>query len=347
MTQVAKDAVRISLDVPEDMSETLRAQFQALPGQYLPINIEIKGKSERRTYTVCSVKGEFPLQLIIRKISEGIVSHFITALNIGDIILAAPPMGRFAHHQADIAGNYLLLAAGIGITPIYPIAHAILNDDSESKVTLIYGNRDYERMVLSEALLDLKNSHLGRFQMINLFSQQKQDVDLLSNQLNGQVFEQMVQSGLLAFPFDKAYLCLPGATRDEAVTLLQQESIDKKNIISERFVPTNILEKTAEKKKIAKIGDVALQITHDGVTHQLIVEDNDATILQVAQKNQLQLPFSCAAGMCATCRCKIVQGEVTMQQNYSLEDWELEAGYVLACQSIAVSKTVSVDFDAV
>ena len=352
ITLLANDAISISIDVPIN----LQADYVCLAGQYLSVKLT-ETANETRTYTICSKPNEFPMRLAIRQITDGIISNAIAKLNKGDPIHVSPPMGRFAHQiDSEAKNHYLLLASGVGITPIFAITQAILHGEPASNVTLIFGNQNAERMMLGEEISALKDSFMERLNLVYLMSRQSQDVDWRNGRLDGAMVENLMNLGVLPKTpndmFDSVYICLPGTARDEAITALQEADMDKKRIKSERFVSTTILE---EAKNIALEADAVtsqkmlhdVTVHLDGTAHHLTMNDPQQNILQAAQNQNLHVPFSCQAGMCATCRCKLVAGDITMQQNYSLENWELEAGYILACQSLPRSKQVVVDFDAV
>ncbi len=72
----------------------------------------------------------------------------------------------------------------------------------------------------------------------------------------------------------------------------------------------------------------------------------DEAVLDSAQKVRGDLPFACKGGVCGTCRARLTDGEVVMRRNYALEAKEVEAGYVLTCQTLPVSDAVTIDFDA-
>ena len=352
ITPLANDAISISIDVPLN----LQANYGSLAGQYLSVKLT-ETANEQRTYTICTKPNEFPMRLAIRQVTDGIISNAITKLRKGDSIYVSAPMGRFAHHIDSKAENhYLLLASGVGITPIFAIMQAILHGEPASNVTLIFGNQNAERMMLGEEVSALKDSFMERLHLVYVMSRQPQNVDWRNGRLDGAMVENLMNLGVLPNTlndvFDMVYICLPGTARDEAITALQEADMDKKRIKSERFVSTNILEET---KNVALAIDAVtspkmlhdLTVHLDGTAHHLTMNDPQQNILQAAQNQNLNVPFSCQAGMCATCRCKLVAGDITMQQNYSLENWELEAGYILACQSLPRSNEVVVDFDAV
>ncbi len=367
ITPIASDAISVAIDVPINLPANLQADYACLAGQYLSVKLTEDAK-EQRTYTICSAPNESPnefpnesankyqLRLAIRQINGGAISNAIAKLNKGDVIYASLPMGRFAHHiNVDAQNHYLLMASGVGITPIFAIMQAILSGEPNSNITLIFGNQNSERMMLGEDVSALKDKFMERLNLVYVMSRQPQDVAWRNGRLDGTMLENLMRLGVVSNTpndvFDMVYICLPGTARDEAITTLQNAGMDKKRIKSERFVSTNILE---EAKHVATdttptTDNISSQVTVnlDGTEHHLTIRDPQQNILQAAQNQNLNVPFSCQAGMCATCRCKLLAGDVSMQQNYSLENWELEAGYILACQSLPRSKQVTVDFDAV
>ena len=73
---------------------------------------------------------------------------------------------------------------------------------------------------------------------------------------------------------------------------------------------------------------------------------SDERVLDAALRVRGELPYACKGGVCSTCRAKVVEGAVSMAQNYSLEPDELAAGYVLTCQSTPTTDHLVIDYDA-
>lgn len=338
--RLTDDAVAISLEIPADLKQT----FAFVPGQYLTLEIEISGKPERRSYSICSSLDQDELQIGVKKVEQGLVSSYLNdVLKVGDTLNIMPPDGRFTA-PIDGTHNYMLLASGSGITPCLSIAKSVLENEPDSKITLVYGNRSIATMMFRDTLSILKDTYMKRLSIIYLLSREKQDVAMFNGRLESDKLSELINAGLLNVDeFDTTYLCGPQEMIEDISAQLQTSGMDKSKIKFELFGTT-----AAKPRRIENaIDDGFVDIILDGSQKRIAIDGGRQTVLSAAQSAGLDLPFSCAGGMCCTCRCKIIEGSVEMDTNYSLEDWEIEAGFTLACQARPKSKTVKLDFDAV
>ena len=339
------EAVAIQFSVPDELSET----FAFTPGQYLTLRADINGEDIRRSYSICAPLGE-ALRVGIKQIEDGRFSSWAQRLVAGATLQVMPPQGRFTCKPQDKASrNILLIAAGSGITPILSIAASVLQREPYTQVTLIYGNRRTDTIMFKEALEDLKDQYLDRFHMYHVLSREMQDVDLFHGRVDVGRVQQFIAMGLITpDQCDAVYLCGPSEMTLSIADFLKAQGVDADKVHTELFEvagedrPIVISQET---KKAVEEG-VSVEIILDGVTKQFILEDENDTVLQAAEKSGLDLPFSCAGGMCATCRCKLMDGAADMDRNFSLDDWEVEAGFLLACQSRPKSSKLVLDFDA-
>ncbi len=340
----AGDAVVIEFNIPQEH----KSKFDFLPGQHLTLRHYFHDEPLRRFYSICSLPDEGNIRIGVRKIDQGRVSGFFNSdAKIGDVVSALPPRGRF-NLAANMQGKHLVaLVAGSGITPIYPILAEHLNSDPNSTATLIFGNRNTNSMMLRQQLNNLKDSFVDRFQLINILSQEQQEFGLLNGRIDQEKIAQISKYNLVDFANSgQVLLCGPSNMIDVTQNALVEIGVDPETISFERFTalekPVSNDEKPGydAQKKGAKVSYIL-----DGVHKEFQISNEGDNVLEAAQKQGLELPFSCAGGMCATCRCKLVEGEVEMAVNYSLEPWELEAGYVLACQSRPKTSSIKLDFD--
>lgn len=341
------DAVAIAFDVPDD----LREAFAFRPGQYLTLAAKIGGEEVRRSYSICSEAGEPQLRVGVRRVEDGRFSTFVTEkLSEGAIIRVMEPEGRFT---PDIGGahDYLLVAAGSGITPMLSIAKSVLAHEPETTVTLIYGNRQTGSIMFLEEVEDLKDRYLGRFTLIHVLSREDQDVDVLNGRIDGERLRIFARHGLVDPKLhDLAFICGPGAMIDEVSEALKELGMPEGKLRFERFtldgeVPA--ARPVSDAARAAAEKGVAVEVIVDGIRKSFSIADPGQTVLDAAHKAGLELPYSCAGGMCCTCRAKIVEGSGEMAVNFSLEPWELEAGFTLTCQTRPTSEKLVLDFDAV
>ena len=340
------DAVAISLDVPPDLVD----DFQYLPGQYLTLSATIGGEDVRRSYSICSAPGDEHLKVGIKKVEDGLFSSFVNdQLAVGDTISVMPPEGRFT---PELGGDhhYLLIAAGSGVTPMLSIAKTVLTNEPHSQITLVYGNKTTATIMFREELEDLKDRHMGRFSLVHVLSREAQDIDILHGRIDGERITRLAEAGLLdPASADLTFICGPGEMIESVSEAVRQLGVESRRIRFERFTVDGEMSPARAPSKavreVAKKG-VSVEVMLDGARRDFTIADPEKTVLAASKDAGLELPFSCAGGMCCTCRCRIVEGSAEMAVNYSLQPWEIEAGFTLACQSRPTSEKLVLDFDA-
>lgn len=340
------ESVSIGFDVPDELAET----FAFTPGQYLTLAAEIDGDEARRSYSICSMPGESRLRVGVKRVADGRFSRFVNEhLAVGDMIRVMPPEGRFT---ALIGGrhDYLLIAAGSGITPMLSIARTVLGHEPDSTITLVYGNRSTDAIMFLEELGDLKDRYLGRFTLVHLLSREAQDVDILNGRIDAERIRLLASRSLIdPAGADGVFVCGPGAMIEDVSAALQSLGVADDRIRFERFTPAGDApapRKPSEAVEKAVAKGVPVEVMLDGVRRSFAVSDPAQTVLDAAHRAGIELPYSCAGGMCCTCRCRVVEGKTEMAVNFSLQPWEIEAGFTLACQSRPVSEKLVLDFDA-
>jgi len=336
------DSVAVSFVVPDE----LRSDYQFLPGQYLTLRADIDGDDIRRSYSICSHHHARTLEVGIKRVEDGRFSNFASKLKTGDSLQVMTPEGRFT---AEIGGqhNFLLIAAGSGITPCLSIAKSVLQDEPNSTITLLYGNHDTSTIMFRDDIDNLKNLYTERFMLTHLLSSEKQDADILNGRISAEKLKSFDESNLLDFAtFDAIYICGPQEMTDNCKQGLQELGVSKDQIKFELFTAADsISRKSTKPKRRLDENDTGTPVTviFDGA--ERLVQVKDETVLEAAQRAGLDLPFSCAGGMCCTCRCKVMSGKTAMDLNFSLADWEIEAGFTLACQTRPTTDNVVLDFD--
>ncbi|MEM9331240.1 MAG: 1,2-phenylacetyl-CoA epoxidase subunit PaaE [Pseudomonadota bacterium] len=343
---LTEDAVALTFDVPDALAH----EYDFLPGQYLTLRADVKGEDIRRSYSICAAKDQ-DLRVGIKKVNGGRFSTYAQTLAVGQTLEVMPPEGRFVCAPDQGQGrNLILIAAGSGITPVLSIARSVLENEPAASVTLVYGNRMTSSIMFREEVEDLKDRFVERFHMYHVLSQEMQDVELFYGRIDVERVAQMVEKGIIAPQVaDEIFLCGPMQMTADLIEYFTSNGIAAEKLKSELF-------KTAEHSEPAVVSDATLKAVEegvtvdvilDGVTRNFVFSDAQDTVLSAAEKSGLDLPFSCAGGMCATCRCKVTEGEAEMDKNFSLDDLELEAGFVLACQSRPKTEKLVLDFDAI
>lgn len=345
------DAVSIRLDVPD----ALRDAFRFAPGQYLTLRAEIDGEDVRRSYSICSGVNDNELRVAVKKVQDGRFSSYANdTLAVGDTLQVMPPEGRFtAPIDAAAAKSYLMIAAGSGITPILSLAKTYLEAEPNSTVTLIYGNKTSASIIFLEALQELKDVYPTRFSQIHILSRQPREVPLLNGRIDREKCTALFAGPVDAADADEVFLCGPQGMIDEAVAALKDAGVEDRKIHTELFTPADggaaALKAREERAKTLSEADRAKQrqvtLIFDGIESDLAVASDGPAILDAAMETRADIPYSCKGGMCCTCRCKVLEGEVAMDVNYALTPEETEAGFVLACQAHPMTDRVVLDFD--
>ncbi|MDH3533047.1 MAG: 2Fe-2S iron-sulfur cluster-binding protein [Gammaproteobacteria bacterium] len=338
-----QDSVRIALRVPAEF----QAEYAFLPGQHLPFEITLDGKKLRRTYSICSAAGETPLEIGVRVQPGGAFSEFAASrLKVGDTLGAMPPTGRFhveldPHNEKDYVG----FAAGSGITPILSMIKSILTTEPKSRFILFYGNRKQSTTMFIEDLYALKNLYPERLQLNFVFSQEEQEFEPMAGRLDTEKVKQLYKHFGAGLRVTDAFVCGPDSMIRDVTQALLELGMQESHIHSERFgVPTKGA-RPATKSTQQAADHALITIIMDGHRRDFEMHREDANIVDAAAGQGIELPYSCKGGVCATCRCHVRAGEVRMAANYGLEPWEVEKGFVLACQSRPVSNAVTLDYD--
>ncbi len=345
----ANNTMHVLLDVPG----VDRKAFAFEPGQYLTFTAEIDGAEVRRSYSICAAVGE-PLAVAIKKIEGGAFSEYAhETFAPGTAVQVLPPAGEFTP-QLDPARarKYLLIAAGSGITPVISIAKTILAVEPGSEVTLLYGNRRSQDIIFRDQLLWLKNRYLTRLQWINIFSQETQEAPILNGRINNRKGGELNQHLIDIVGYDEFFLCGPEGMISEVSRGLRGTGIDEENIHYELFFASPEDARQAIEKLQARAREYAgltteVRVRSGGREVVFDLTADGENILDGAMENGLELPFSCKGGVCATCKAKVLEGQVDMDLNHALSADEVADGFVLTCQAHPISDKVTVDFDVI
>lgn len=339
------DAVSVAFDVPPHLAEA----YRFMPGQYLTLRATVDGEDLRRSYSICSGPGEGELRVAVKRVADGQFSRWINEhLEPGSEIDVMTPTGRFGLGQSTGDGRiHAGFAAGSGITPVISILRAVLAGEPNSRFFLFYGNRSTQDMLFRTELEELKDRFLDRLAVFHVLSQEEQDLPILNGRLDGAKVRILLRSVLPAEAIDHAFVCGPAGMIEELEETLKELGLPAANIHVERFVSAHGGRPQA-KPKVAPTAAAAhiASLILDGKRRDVPVAEGEA-ILDAALRAGMDLPFACKGGMCSTCRAKLQDGEVDMDVNYSLEPWEIEAGFVLTCQSHPRTSRVTLDFDHV
>lgn len=335
-----EQAICIAFDLAPEQLDA----FQYQPGQHLTIRHLTDDGELRRCYSICSDTQE-DMSIAIKKIDQGQFSTWANAhLKAGDVLEVMPPQGVFFQKAAKAGGqNYLGFAAGSGITPILSIVKSVLNRQAEATFTLVYGNRSWKQTMFSEQIMDLKDRFKERLQLVNIFSRELNDSDIFNGRIDADKLQQLFQANLISAEADHCFACGPEEMMTAVETVLPTWGIQRSKIHTERFNTGTAPKATAQ--QMESRSEERVNIILDG--RELIVEvsKQDDSILDAALRAGADLPYACKGGVCATCKCKVLEGQVEMAVNYSLEEDEIQKGYVLSCQARPTKANVRLSFD--
>ncbi|MEV6385607.1 1,2-phenylacetyl-CoA epoxidase subunit PaaE [Streptomyces sp. NPDC051773] len=340
--RLCEGAVAVGFDVPDDLAE----EFAFTPGQSLTLRREVDGQDERRSYSICSPAGTRP-HIGVREVPGGLFSSWLVHdVRPGDTVEVMAPTGAFTPDLSAPA-HHVLVAAGSGITPMLSIAESVLAADDRSRVTLFYGNRRTGSVMFADELADLKDLHPVRFQLAHVLSREPREAEVLSGRLDADRLSALIGALVDVGTADHWWLCGPHGMVRDARQVLDGLGVPADRVHQELFHaddapvrPTRRFEEAVVEGPVSRV-----TVTLDGRSTTAALP-RAATVLDGAQRTRPDLPFACKGGVCGTCRALVTEGEADMRRNFALEAAEVEAGYVLTCQTYPVSETLTVDFDS-
>ena len=339
-----RDAVAITFAVPN----ALRDQFRFTHGQHLTLRAIIDGQDLRRSYSICSAVHDGALRIAVKRSPGGVFSTWVNeALEPGATLDVMPPLGHFnVALDPAAAHHYVAFAAGSGITPIISIIKTTLAAEPQSRFTLFYGNRASSTVMFREELAALKDIYLTRFNLVHVLSREAQDIDLLHGRIDrdraGALLDRWVQLERV----DAVFVCGPEGMMEAVVDALRSRGFPESRIKIERFA-ASIPKHQHVARPIPQAAQTECEVTAiiDGTRKSFLLEKEKENIIEAGIKSGIELPYSCRGGVCSTCRCRLIEGEVDMDANFALEDYEVARGFILSCQSYPTTDKVIVDFD--
>jgi ring-1,2-phenylacetyl-CoA epoxidase subunit PaaE len=348
--QETPECISIAFEIPED----LREAYLFKQGQNITLKSILAGEELRRSYSICSSPHDQELRVAIKAVDAGKFSSWANKqLKKGDQLDVLPPTGRFyTELQTNHKKQYIAFAAGSGITPVMSIIKTTLATEPQSSFTLIYGNKNRASIIFKEQLEAIKNRYMDRFTLHHILSREKTDAAVNHGRIDAEKCQQLAK--LVSFTkADETFICGPESMIFSVKEWLEAQGIDKKKIHFELFnspesgnrqsVIGNKKTATAD-KQTGPVSKVTVKL--DGIAFDFDLPYDDWSVLDAALRQGADLPFACKGGVCATCRAKLVEGQVEMDINYALEPEEMEQGFILTCQSHPRSEKVVIDFDA-
>ena len=338
-----QDSYLLTLAVPAGAVD----DFRYTQGQHLPVRAQIRGESVRRTYSICTSVKDQQLQLGIRVQEDGLFSNYVAELKVGDTFDVMPPYGHFnTTLKPEQAKTYAAFVAGSGMSPILSIVKTTLETESESRFLVFYGNRTRATTMFIEQLWALKNLYSERLALHFIMSQEATEIELYSGRCDGTKVAALHTAFMHHERADDIFVCGPNPMIDDVTASLVELGYSPDRIHSERFRSGLRRAATPRPKRVAT-PETGTEVTvvMDGERRSFHMGPDDGSILESAQVNGLDLPYSCKAGVCSTCRAFLTKGEVDIAVTYALEPWERERGFILSCQARPKTAAVELDFD--
>ena len=341
-----RDAVVVTL-APEKSS---RRDFEFTQGQYLTFRRTFEGEELRRSYSICAGRNEGVLKVGIKRVDGGYFSNWANdALRVGDVIEAMPPSGAFFTTLSSTSKrHYLCFAGGSGITPVLSIIKTVLSDEPLSSLTLVYANRQTSSIMFREELEDLKNTFLDRIAVIHVLETEAQDVDLFTGRVDAEKCANLFKAAIDIGSVTTAFICGPEPMMLAIAGALKHHGLSDGQIKFELFASARRQSTNAVlRKESGSEGkmDCEAVVTIDGVTRTITFAKHGLSLLDAVLENSMDAPYACRAGVCSTCRAKVISGETEMETNHALEDYEVRQGYVLTCQCHPISDRIVITYD--
>lgn len=337
--RLCDDAVVVSFDVPTELAEVFR--FRA--GQTLTLRRVVDGVEQRRSYSICATEGDRP-RIGVRQVHGGLFSSWLVEqVGPGDVVDVAAPSGGFT---PDLTRDehHVLIAAGSGITPVLSIAGSVLRS-TQGTVTLLYGNRRSDTVMFADDLADLKDRYPDRLELVHVLSREPREAELFTGRLDADKLNLLLTTVVDQSAVGQWWLCGPYRMVCDAQDVLHDRGVVPERIHQELFFVDEAPPEPAHRPEPGVEGPSSeVTAVLDGRATTLTVA-HDTPILDGAQRSRPDMPFACKGGVCGTCRAQVTEGQVDMRRNFALEQSEVDAGFVLTCQSLPVSDTIRVDYD--
>jgi ring-1,2-phenylacetyl-CoA epoxidase subunit PaaE len=340
-----QDAVSVRFELPAE----LRDAFVFRPGQHLTLRGELAGEDIRRNYSVCVAPHEEELRIAVKQIAGGAFSGWVNGqLKVGDEVEVMAPHGAFTWpFDPKASRRYVAFAGGSGITPIASLLKTALAVEPKSRFMLLYGNRSAAQVMFLEELAGLKNRYMDRLEIFHFLEDEDEEVEIFNGQLNAQKTEAVLTDLVRPGEVDAFFICGPGPMMDAVEAGLKARGVGADKILIERFTigPLSAAQAAAARRLQEKARGRSITVVLDGRRSRIAFDAEAGNVLESARAAGVPAPFACKNGVCATCRAKLISGQVKMKSNYALTPAELAQGYVLTCQAVPLGEGVVLDYD--
>lgn len=345
-----KDAATFAFDIPAELKE----KFSYLPGQYLTLSTRINGQEVRRAYSFSSspITDADPA-VTIKKVQGGVFSSFMNDDAFeGQVLQVMPPMGKFVVHlNASAQKHYMLFAGGSGITPVMSIAKSVLDTEANSKITLVYSNQDEASVIFHQQIKNMETELAGRFKAIYTYDNAPAGWAGRSGRQSVNDFMAIIREAAISGMDTEYYICGPSGLMDAVKTALQTLGVAAEKIHTEYFTAPV----SSQPKETVSSATISYDDDDMGGAQKAVIILNGketeievpkgTTILEAAKEQDLDPPYACQIGVCTTCRAKLLEGKVEMDEREGLSDDEINKGYILTCQSHPTTPKVKLIYE--
>ncbi len=330
-----EDAVSIHFEYPEN------GKIEYKSGQFFTIIVEVDGKEERRAYSVCSSPfvDEYPA-VAVKRVEGGKVSNYLNSnVSAGNILKVMKPLGNFTtDFSTSNSRNIVLIGGGSGVTPLMSLAKSTLSEEPNSKVTLLYANRDVANIIFKSKVESLKSE--DRFDVVHVLESNADNYAAHEGYLTQAIIKEVVEK--LNDISAEYFICGPTPMMDIAVNSLKDLGVAEHLIRKESFTTDTSVKADAVNESSDKVIAREVTVIYDGDEYKYTVEPGE-TILEKGLEEDIDLPFSCQSGLCTACRGKCLSGKVKMDEDEGLSQAELDEGYVLPCVSHPLTDDVVIE----
>jgi ring-1,2-phenylacetyl-CoA epoxidase subunit PaaE len=341
-----RDAVVLTLEPRREHAEL----FRFTQGQYLTFRTTVDGNELRRTYSICAAVQDPHLRVGIKRTKGGLFSNWANdQIKVGQVLDVMPPIGHFfVPLDAANRKHYVAFAGGSGITPVFGILKTTLLAEARSRFTLFYANEASSTIMFREELEDLKNEFMGRLNLVHILNREHQEVELFNGLITPEKCDLLFTHWLDLKTVDTAFICGPQPMMMTINAALRAHGLSQQQIKIELFAtPEMAKRKHQPDARVAEAEPETCEATIiiEGRARTFIMKKKFETVLEAGMREGMELPHACKSGVCSTCRAMLVEGEVDMDQNFALEDYEIARGYILTCQSYPATDQVTVNYD--
>jgi len=341
VTRETADCVSIAFQIPSHLSN----EFTYLQGQYITFKLNVNGQEIRRSYSVCSSPlTDADLRVAVKKVKEGKGSTFLNdQVKAGDVLEVMTPMGNFyTPMNASNHKEYILFAGGSGITPMLSIVKSVLKAEPQSTIQLFYGNENDASIIFKQQLANLEQGAAGKLKVHHILNQADASYPAIyKGIMTIDKITALMNEFVKVNTNSEIFICGPTPMMQNVEQTLQILKVPKAQVHLEYFTAPVDVAAFAEPVG-SKKASLTIILDGDEVVTELLP---DESILEAALRINLDAPYACQGGSCCTCRALLTDGKVEMKVNYALLDAEVKQGFILTCQSYALTDNVVVDYD--